>query len=695
MRAPWRRPIIVDVRKVLFNVASITALAILTALLVWQGSFRVPFDPDTPEQTYFLWAVSSLVFLLTITLGFMLARTGVKLYLARKYNREGSRIRTQLMVGALALSIVPVFFMMLFSIEVLNFNIQRMFLGPTESVLRNLTEVGNEFVAQTKLRAEAEARWLAASPRVNAYLATGIRSADLEKICADDQIHELILVRKDGSEESLCRAPVAEGPVRILDGRAEASDAAVVVKVQMQVDLDAKQRAIEANMAQYHKLSADRVSTRSYYIRLLILICLFILFIAAWFARILADQISRPIAALVQAAGELRRGNLDHRIQVQATDELATLVRSFNEMTSELQLNERELERRRQFTEAILESIPSGVISLSPERKIQRVNTALVQMLGAEGVALANKLEDLFPAEHVKELNYLLNRARRTGIASHQIDVPRDRRTLHLAVTVSPVGGRTMGWVLVLEDTSELLRAQKAAAWHEVARRIAHEIKNPLTPIALSAERIARQLERAPAGSMPPEIARILRECSLTISGEVESVKTLVNEFSQFARFPTAQPAPSDLNDVVENALAVFSGRLEGIEIVKEMAEQLPPVALDRELFKRVVVNLVDNAAEAMTDCSLRRLYIGTSAVGGDTVELIVADTGHGVSPEDRERLFLPYFSTKQRGTGLGLAIVHHILGDHGAQIRVEDNRPCGARFVIELPVVQAVEVTA
>lgn len=679
----------------LFNAASIATLAILAALLVWQGSFRLPFDPDTPEQTYMLWAISSLVFILTITLGFMLFRTGVKLYLARKYNREGSRIRTQLMVGALALSIIPVFFMMLFSIEVLNFNIQRMFLGPTESVLHNLTEVGNEFISQTRYRAQAEARWLAASPQVNAYISTGIRSADLEKICASDHIHELILVHKDGAEESLCRSPLAAGPVRILDGRAEAAEATVVVKVQMNVDLDAKQRAIEADMAQYRKLSAGRVPTRSYYLRLLILISLFILFIAAWFARILADQISKPIAALVQAAGELRRGNLDHRIQVQATDELATLVRSFNEMTSELQLNERELERRRQFTEAILEGIPTGVISLSPERKIQRVNTALVQMLGSERVGQATTLDDLFPAEEVRELNYLLNRARRTGIASHQIDMPKDGTTLHLSVTVSPVGGRTMGWVLVLEDTSELLRAQKATAWHEVARRIAHELKNPLTPIALSAERIARQLERAPGGSIPPDIARILRECSLTISGEVESVKTLVNEFSQFARFPAAQPVPSGLNEVVENALAVFAGRLDGIEIVKDLVEPLPLVALDKELFKRAVVNLVDNAAEAMTDSNLRRLYIGTSSVGGDTVELIVADTGHGISPEDRERLFLPYFSTKQRGTGLGLAIVHHIVSDHGAQIRVEDNRPCGAKFVIELSAMHPAEVNA
>jgi PAS domain S-box-containing protein len=683
------------VKKVLFNAASVTALAIMAALLVWQGSFRLPIDPDTPEQTYFLWATSSLVFLLTVTLGFMLFRTGVKLYLARKSNREGSRIRTQLMVGALALSIIPVFFMLLFSIEVLNFNIQRMFLGPTESVLHNLTEVGNEFIAQTRLHAAAEARWLAASPQVNAYLATGIRSADLATICARDRIHELILIRRDGSEESLCVSPVGVGPVRIIDARVEGADATILVKVQMPVDLDAKQRAIEADMDQYRKLSAGRGPIRTFYVRLLILISLFILFVAAWFARILADQISKPIAALVQAAGELRRGNLDHRIQTTATDELATLVRAFNEMTSELQLSGRELERRRQFTEAILESIPTGVISLSPEHTIQRVNTSLVHMFSADRVGRAKKLEDLFAPENVNELNYLLNRARRTGIASLQIDVPKDGQTLHLAVTVSPVGGRTMGWVLVLEDTSDLLRAQKAAAWHEVARRIAHELKNPLTPIALSAERIARQLERAPAGSIPPEIARILRECSLTISGEVESVKTLVNEFSQFARFPTAQPAPADLNEVVENALSVFSGRLDGIEIVKELAAGLPPVALDRELFKRVVVNLVDNAAEAMTECTLRRLYIGTSAVAGDTVELIVADTGHGILPEDRERLFLPYFSTKQRGTGLGLAIVHHILGDHGAQIRVEDNRPCGARFVIELSACQPVEVHA
>jgi nitrogen fixation/metabolism regulation signal transduction histidine kinase len=258
-------------------------------------------------------------------------------------------------------------------------------------------------------------------------------------------------------------------------------------------------------------------------------------------------------------------------------------------------------------------------------------------------------------------------------------------QTLHLAVTVAALEEKlTSGFVIVFEDTSELLRAQKAAAWNEVARRIAHEIKNPLTPLALSAERITRQLDRL---QIPQENSRILRECAGTISRSVESVKTLVDEFSQFARFPAAQPAHCDLNEVVKNAMAVFHGRLDGIEIRTQFAADLPPVNIDREQFQRVVVNLVDNAAEAMQDALVKQLMITTQPGIAESVELIITDTGCGVSVDEKEKLFLPYFSTKGRGTGLGLAIVSHILADHGAQIRVEDNQPTGARFTIEIPV--------
>jgi nitrogen fixation/metabolism regulation signal transduction histidine kinase len=247
------------------------------------------------------------------------------------------------------------------------------------------------------------------------------------------------------------------------------------------------------------------------------------------------------------------------------------------------------------------------------------------------------------------------------------------------------------GFVVVLEDTSELLRAQKAAAWHEVARRIAHELKNPLTPIALCAERIARQLDRGPS---TPESQRILRECSTIIAREVESVKMLADEFSQFSRFPAAQPVPSDLNEIVRNALDVFAGRLDGIDLRVELGA-LPQVNVDPDQFKRVVVNLVDNAAEAMRESLVKRLLVTTQATPGESVELLVADTGCGISADNKEKLFLPYFSTKGRGTGLGLAIVNHIVSEHGARIRVEDNRPAGARFYVEVAVTVAAELEA
>ena len=284
-----------------------------------------------------------------------------------------------------------------------------------------------------------------------------------------------------------------------------------------------------------------------------------------------------------------------------------------------------------------------------------------------------------------------MKRAQRTGLAASQFDLESKGHTRHLAVTVSALPARQSapGFVLVLEDTSELLRAQKAAAWHEVARRIAHELKNPLTPIALSAERIARLLDR---GGFPVDSQRILRECAGTISREVESVKALADEFSQFSRFPAAQPVPTHLNAVVHNALDVFTGRLDSIDLRVDLAPELPLVNVDPEQFRRLVVNLVDNAAEAMRDSPLKRLLVATRATA-DTVELLVADTGCGVSPGDKEKLFLPYFSTKGRGTGLGLAIVSHILAEHGGRIRVEDNKPSGARFYVEVPIAVAIEV--
>jgi nitrogen fixation/metabolism regulation signal transduction histidine kinase len=295
----------------------------------------------------------------------------------------------------------------------------------------------------------------------------------------------------------------------------------------------------------------------------------------------------------------------------------------------------------------------------------------------------------------------MMKRARRTGLASREFEMKQRGQIMHLAVTVSALekededrGYEPPRFVVVLEDMSDLLRAQKSAAWNEVARRVAHEIKNPLTPIALSAERMSRLLDRIGSTSDAAErdeLRRRFDRCTDTIVREVESLRTLVDEFSQFARFPTARPERTDLNEVIRASLDVFQGRLDGVKIRQELAAGLPTVYADPEQFKRVIVNLIDNAAEALQDSWVKEILIST-APGPlpESVELVVADSGNGISAEDKEKLFLPYFSTKKRGTGLGLAIVNRVLTEHRATIRVEDNRPSGSRFIIEIPTAES-----
>jgi two-component system nitrogen regulation sensor histidine kinase NtrY len=669
--------------------SSLALLAILVTLVVWQVSFSFgEYGPATALQTFVLWAISTLIFLLTVTLGFMLFRTGVKLYIERQANREGSRIQTKLVAGALALSLLPVVFLVMFSYVILNRNVEKWFSRPAEGVRTNLIDTGSGLALEVQGRADALARWLAAMPGL------GEGAANFAALCRDNRIAALQITSPAGVTRAVC--PLAGSATGVVTSLAPMRGGGELrLTVRPEVDLQRTQDDIARYMSEYNQLAAQKRNIRTLYLLFLLAIALFILFVATWIALLLSRQIISPISALLVAASEVRRGNLSHRVRTKAIDELATLVRAFNEMMQALEGNSRELESRRRFTEAILESIPTGVISLSADGRIQRVNRALHGLFPPEKVERAAHLHDLFSQDDATEIEYLMKRARRTGVAASQIDLESPAQVLHLAITVSALPTPppdAPAFVVVIEDTSELLRAHKAAAWHEVARRIAHEVKNPLTPIALSAERIARILDR---GGVGPESQRVLRECARTISREVESVKTLVDEFSRFSRFPAAQPVPSDLNDIVKNALAVFLGRLDGVELQVDLAPELPPVNVDPEQFKRVVVNLVDNAAEAMRDSLVKRLLVQTHLSSPDSLELLVADTGCGISAEDKEKLFLPYFSTKDRGTGLGLAIVSHILSEHGARVRVEDNRPVGARFYVDVPAAVAVQAEA
>jgi two-component system, NtrC family, nitrogen regulation sensor histidine kinase NtrY len=493
----------------------------------------------------------------------------------------------------------------------------------------------------------------------------------------------------------------------------------VVVGLPMPYGMAATMIRLRASADSYWKLFRERRQIRNLYTLLLLMMTSLALFASSWLALHLSKQVTKPVEALADAMEAIAAGDYGHRVKESATEELGELVRSFNHMAADLEGSRRAvdestvqlsaanaaLEARRGELETMLETIPNGVATLDANRRIVLTNRALSEMMdpGGQRPFLGRVMEDVFPPEVAEVIDRLIKRSHRMGSASSEIEVTgvgNDRfgGTMNLLATValletSNVAERMrrehQGYVVVLENATELLRAQKQSAWKEVARRVAHEIKNPLTPISLSAEQIHRHINRLAhtleEHSIESPSPGVIRRCSEVITGSVESMRGLVDQFASLAEFPTARPKPADLNTIVENALALFAGRMQTIRVIKDMSPDLPLVMADPEALKRALGNLIDNAAEAMQQSLLRELRIGTALLPNGMVELSIADTGSGLTDEMRERLFLPYFSTKQRGTGLGLAIAAKIIQEHQGTIRAEKNEPAGAKFTIEL----------
>jgi len=496
----------------------------------------------------------------------------------------------------------------------------------------------------------------------------------------------------------------------------------VVVGLPMPFGMAATMTRLQKRAEAYAVLYSERRQIRDLYMLLLLMMTSLALFASSWLALHLSKQVTKPVEALADAMESIASGDYAHRVQESATEELGELVRSFNHMAADLEDSRRAvehstvqlsaantaLEARRGELETMLETIPNGVATLDANRCIVLANRALSEMMdpGGQRPFYGRVMEEVFPSEVAEVLDRLIKRSHRMGSASGEIEVNGVSGTMNLLATVAlleipAATERTrrehQGYVLVLENATELLRAQKQSAWKEVARRVAHEIKNPLTPISLSAEQIRRHIDRlaqAIAGPEanaresqtpePPSIA-VIRRCSEVITSSVESMRSLVDQFAALAEFPAARPKPADLNTIVENSLALFAGGMQTISIVRKMSPKLPLVMADPEALKRALGNLIDNAAEAMQQSLFRELRISTDLLENGMVELTIADTGSGLTDEMRERLFLPYFSTKQRGTGLGLAIAAKIIQEHQGTIRAEKNEPAGAKFIVEL----------
>ncbi len=714
------------------------SILLLFGMIFSQAAFNLTplgVQPGNTAQTLVFAAISALIFLALVALTFVLIRTLLKLYLERQTGVFGSKFRSKMVLGALVLSFGPVIALFLFSYGLMNRSIDRWFSRPAEEVRAHTSTVTSLLAGYAGQNAQAEAQAIAASPDTARAFHTG----NFGNIMEEFRRRELTLqggfaiALVDDHAEAVYHAPDTWNALRsklppvtsierkpqafVFGGReymvsaASAGNGTVVVAMPLPDRYSDALRTLEQSERNYIALRSERKLIRQTYMQLLLLLTVIVLFAATWFALYLSKLVTRPVIALAEGTHEISSGRLDYRVDVPAGDELAELVVSFNKMAAELQSNRtqletnsrqiaaanKELEDRRRYMETILESIPTGVLSLDSFGRVTRMNPAFLRMFVRNDTQVANSLNlrDLFAGDVIADLERMLRKADRMGSTTSQMQITAARGATTVAITVASMDSRSavspsltrqkLGYVLVFEDISDLLHAQKQTAWREVARRIAHEIKNPLTPIQLSAERIRRHLSRP---QLDPNSMSVIQNCAETISASVDTVRTLVDEFSTLARFPASQPQPADMNAIIEAALQMFDGRLSDIRMEKHLATDLPHVMADPEAIKRVVANLVENAAEAMQNAVVREIAISTSLLSTrDIIELVVADSGHGVTPELKEKLFLPYFSTKQRGTGLGLAIVARIIEDHRGTIRVEENKPIGARFIVELPV--------
>jgi hypothetical protein len=713
-----------------------------------QASLNLTFiRPSNAQQTILLIAVSTVIFLAFVIFALILARILLKVYVERRQQQLGARFKTKMVVAFLGLSLVPVCFLFIFAYGLINRSIDKWFGIPFDIVRQDASEIFRQVELQAEQHTLHDTFHLASDEQLKReiirrdsaalakILAQHVRTLNLESAaCLDPEGHVLASVGQTGTDEAQIlklfpglwtgrlsaegasarwhssNADLFLAAYPVLGPEGERLGAALSAR---HLPTNVKQMAdeIQREAHKYDELSRERKAVKRNYLSVLWLLTLIILFAATWFALFLSKQVTVPIQALVEATHEISKGNLGYRVAARADDELGRLVQSFNEMTRQLEENRRaleqaaldlqnanrELEERTHTTEAILSNIPTGVISLDRQGQIAQVNATVERMLGPEKVKSARTLADLFSPEDAREVSRLLRRAARQGVITRQIELEVAGRRVSIALTISSVRAPhgPVGTLLVLEDLSELLRAQKATAWQEVAQRIAHEIKNPLTPIQLSTDRIRRLIERAAPNVVSEDLVNAVGESAALVSREVETLKHLVDEFASLARFPASRPVLSPLNPIVEKALNIFDGRLDGITLYRDLAPDLPPVQADAEQLKRAVVNLIDNAAEALERSALKEIRVRTGLdAERDVVEMVVADSGPGIPPEAKERLFLPFFSTKRRGTGLGLAIVSRIVSEHNGTIRVEENRPTGTRFVIELPVDRAATTT-
>jgi two-component system nitrogen regulation sensor histidine kinase NtrY len=701
--------------------ALIILLATVTTVVYEVGIWSPQIPVASNLVVFALFNLTLIVFLLLLVLLF---RNLVKLFFERRQKVLGSRFKAKLVMAFLSLALTPALLISIIASNLLNTSIEGWFKPQVEGPLDQALEVAQTYYQTLESTVLRHGRQLArvigrdqllgddrrealAAYLVDQQEALGLASISVFTLKGQEVVHVKDPILASVATREVNTEQIRRGlggrevtTVRELDNgdliqavvpiwsRNEPPEilGALVVATHITQRLEARIRGISQAFQEYKQLKLLKNPIKGIYILLFLLMTLIIVFSFTWFGLYMARGITVPIQLLAEGTREVAAGNLNYKVQAQADDEIGILVDSFNRMTGDLQAKHNELEERRRYTETVIQAVATGVVSLDPAGRLTTMNGAAARMLGVPAeTAVGQSFRQLFTGEHLSEVGALVKRMDRVrhGTLEREMRFRRDGHAVTLlgsATALHGPDGEYAGMVLVFDDLTELLKAQRLAAWREVAQRIAHEIKNPLTPIQLSAQRLRRRLaERS------PEDRRLVEECTGTISQEVEGLKHLVDEFSRFARMPALQPKPTDLNRLLEGVTALYRESHPALALKTFLTPDLPTLEVDPDQIKRAALNLVDNAVEAVGgagEVTVQTLFIPDMK----RVQILVTDMGVGIPPEDKEKLFLPYFSTKTAGTGLGLAIVHQIVTDHGGSIWLEDNPPKGSRFVIELP---------
>ncbi|MFT3745647.1 MAG: ATP-binding protein [Pyrinomonadaceae bacterium] len=706
-------------RKMPWIIGTIMIGSLVTLVLLQSTSLWKDFAIESSSDLVLLYALSGLNFAALVIFGFIFLRSIIKLVRERRTFTLGAQVKTRLMIYFIALSLMPIIAMAVFSYLFMNRALDRWFTSIPEKVLSETQEMQRQSLLDRTAKLDETVRMLATS-----FEKSEPDNSELASIAASGSLVHISIVAADNSVRATFDREVSPDERFELDrliGAARAGSVAEpglrdgkgfdvsiatmsggrrVILVPDPFGERTLSKVVESSVQEFERLKDKQVTIRQVGLLTLGVLTFLLLFASSWIAIHVARGFTAPIKALAEGAGEIAQGNFSHRVDVLAEDELALLVTTFNEMSARLESNSIELSERRRYIETVLETLPTGVVSFDPENAVTTINSAALTILKAKGTQRA-RLEDLVAGEDLSVLSRLLSRARRVGHASDQTTLAGDgtngnghELTVALTATKLPADA---GVVLVIEDLSELIAAQRSSAWQEVARRMAHEIKNPLTPIQLSAERIAKRFSNSGHTETGGRnritdggpLANVVTESTATIIREVASLKTMVDEFSRFAKLPDTELTAGDLGDVIEQAQSAFDGRFTRLVIDLEISDDLPEIMLDHEQLKRVFVNLIENAVEAFDGNAEdpRILVTARHDPARDIVVAEVSDNGKGIAPADLQKLFQPYFSTKGRGTGLGLAIVNRIIAEHNGKIKVVGNQPHGAKFIIELPV--------